>query len=73
MNHLSACKRQAVETKRSRRDVNCATDQGKASLTTTTSLDIIQDYQKKEDSKHIKKVMIPSPQLLQDMLKGTSS
>jgi hypothetical protein len=53
--------------------MNCATDQGKASLTTTTPLDIIQDYQKKEDSKHIKKVMIPSPQLLQDMLKGTSS
>jgi hypothetical protein len=53
--------------------MNCATDQGKASLTTTTPLDIIQDYQKKEDSKHIKKDVIPSTQLLQDMLKGTSS
>jgi hypothetical protein len=48
----------------------CVTNQGKASLTTTATLDLIQDYQKKEDSKHIRKDMIPSPQLLQDMLKG---
>jgi hypothetical protein len=53
--------------------MNCETDQGNASLTTTPTLDLIQDYQKKEDSKHIRKDMIPSPQLLQDMLKGSSS
>jgi hypothetical protein len=53
--------------------MDCATDQGKASLTTTATLDLKQDYQKKEDSKHIRKDMIPSPQLLQDMLKGSSS
>jgi hypothetical protein len=53
--------------------MNCATNQGKANLTTTASLNLIQDYQKKEDSKHIRKDMIPSPQLLQDMLKGSSS
>jgi hypothetical protein len=73
MNHLSACKRQAVKTKRSQRDMNCVTDQGKESLATTASLDLIQDSQKKEDSKHIRKDMIPSPQLLQDMLTGSSS
>ncbi len=53
--------------------MNCVTDQGKESLATTASLDLIQDSQKKEDSKHIRKDMIPSPQLLQDMLTGSSS
>jgi hypothetical protein len=48
MNHLSACKRQAVETKRSQRNMNCATDQGKASLTTTAALDLLQDIRKRK-------------------------
>jgi hypothetical protein len=48
MNHLSACKRQAVETKSSQRDMNCATNQRKASCTTTATLDLIQDLPEKE-------------------------
>jgi len=48
MNHLSACKRQAVETKKSPRDMNCATDQGKASLSTTAALDLLQDTRKRK-------------------------
>jgi hypothetical protein len=73
MNHLSACKRQAVDTKRSQRDMNCETNQGKASFTTTATLDLIQDYQKKKDIEHIRKDMIPSPPLHQAMLKGSTS
>jgi hypothetical protein len=53
--------------------MDCTTNQGKASLTTTATLDLTQDYQKKEDTKHIRKDMIPSPQRLQDMLKVNSS
>jgi hypothetical protein len=33
MNHLSACKRQAVDTKRSERDMNCATREEAAVVT----------------------------------------
>jgi hypothetical protein len=42
-------------------------------FTTTATLDLIQDYQKKEDIEHIRKDMIPSPPPHQDMLKGSSS
>jgi hypothetical protein len=41
--------------------MNCATNQRKASFTTTATLDLIQDYQKKKDIEHIRKDMIPSP------------